>query len=246
LLDAGDIPAAAAIDGLHQMPGFSKGCRRGVVFAQLAGEVHAGDVAVAFGDDFQKLGIQLPKSGLGSGEALQASVKAGNAQAGLEILAPNEISTIQDVSKIIEKGSVILFVITILLFIIALEMVFEKRQARQKNRADQVLAEQGAEDDADGRHDDVSVFPLAIPMIAGPGSIATAMLYMQNADGDPVGIGIVSFAIGANLVLAGLIFLAAGPLIRTHPTPPRPGGVAIATTVSSRSCIRIAPDAGAT
>ena len=102
----------------------------------------------------------------------------------------------------------------VLLFLIALEMVFEKRQARQKNRADQVLAEQGAEDDADGRHDDVSVFPLAIPMIAGPGSIATAMLYMQNAGADPVGIGIVSFAIAANLVLAGLIFLAAGPLIR--------------------------------
>ena len=102
----------------------------------------------------------------------------------------------------------------VLLFLIALEMVFEKRQARQKNRADQVLAEQETVQEADGRHDDVSVFPLAIPMIAGPGSIATAMLYMQNAGSDPVGIGIVSFAIGANLVLAGLIFLAAGPLIR--------------------------------
>ena len=98
----------------------------------------------------------------------------------------------------------------VLLFLIALEMVFEKRQARQKTRADQVLADE----EASGRLDDVSVFPLAIPMIAGPGSIATAMLYMQNAGGDPVGIGIVSFAIGANLVLAGLIFLAAGPLLK--------------------------------
>jgi multiple antibiotic resistance protein len=97
-----------------------------------------------------------------------------------------------------------------LLFLIALEMVFEKRQARQKNRADQVLADE----EAAGRLDDVSVFPLAIPMIAGPGSIATAMLYMQNAGGDPVGIGIVSFAIGANLVLACLMFLAAGPLLK--------------------------------
>lgn len=98
----------------------------------------------------------------------------------------------------------------VLLFLIALEMVFEKRQQRQKTRADQVLAEE----EATGRVDDVSVFPLAIPMIAGPGSIATAMLYMQNAGGDPVSIGIVSFAMVANLVLAGLIFLAAGPLMR--------------------------------
>ena len=98
----------------------------------------------------------------------------------------------------------------ILLFLIALEMVFEKRQQRQKTRADQVLAEE----EATGRVDDVAVFPLAIPMIAGPGSIATAMLYMQNAGGDPVGVGIVSFAMVANLVLAGLIFLAAGPLMR--------------------------------
>ncbi|MCB0877284.1 MAG: hypothetical protein KDB46_13930, partial [Solirubrobacterales bacterium] len=68
----------------------------------------------------ERLGINLPKSGLGSGEALQASVKAGNAQAGLQILAPGEISTIQDVSKIIEKGSVLLFILTILLFIVAI------------------------------------------------------------------------------------------------------------------------------
>ncbi len=98
----------------------------------------------------------------------------------------------------------------VLLFLIALEMVFEKRQARQRDRADQVLAGE----EASGKVEDVSVFPLAIPMIAGPGSIATAMLYMQNAGGDPVGIGIVSFAIASNLVLACLIFLAAGPLLK--------------------------------
>ncbi len=97
-----------------------------------------------------------------------------------------------------------------LLFLIALEMVFEKRQARQKNRADQVLADE----EAAGRIDDISVFPIAIPMIAGPGSIATAMIYMRNAGGDPVDIGIICVAILANLLLAGLIFLAAGPLMK--------------------------------
>ena len=97
-----------------------------------------------------------------------------------------------------------------LLFLIALEMVFEKRQQRQKSRADQKLAEE----EAAGRLDDISVFPIGIPMIAGPGSIATAMLYMQNAGGDPVAIGIVSAALAGNLFLTLLIFLIAGPLMR--------------------------------
>ena len=97
-----------------------------------------------------------------------------------------------------------------LLFLIALEMVFEKRQQRQKSRADQKLAEE----EAAGRLDDISVFPIGIPMIAGPGSIATAMLYMQNTQGDAVAAAIVSGAIGLNLVLTLLIFLAAGPLLK--------------------------------
>jgi multiple antibiotic resistance protein len=97
-----------------------------------------------------------------------------------------------------------------LLFLIALEMVFEKRQQRQKSRADQKLAEE----EAAGRLDDISVFPIGIPMIAGPGSIATAMLYMQNTQGDPISMGIVSAAIGLNLVLTLLVFLVAGPLMK--------------------------------
>ena len=98
----------------------------------------------------------------------------------------------------------------VLLFLIAIEMVFEKRQERQKTRADAVLAEE----EVSGQPDDISVFPIGIPMIAGPGSIATAMLSMQSAGNDPVGIGIVAGAIGLNLVLCALIFMAAGPLMK--------------------------------
>ncbi len=97
-----------------------------------------------------------------------------------------------------------------LLFLIALEMVFERRQQRQKSRADRKLAEE----EAAGRLDDISVFPIGIPMLAGPGSIATAMLYMQNAGSDPVSVAITSAAIGANLLLAGFIFFVAGPLMK--------------------------------
>ena len=98
----------------------------------------------------------------------------------------------------------------VLLFLIAIEMVFEKRQERQKTRADAVLADS----EISGQLDDISVFPIGIPMIAGPGSIATAMLSMQSAGSDPVGVGIVVAAIGLNLVLTALIFLASGPLMK--------------------------------
>lgn len=95
-----------------------------------------------------------------------------------------------------------------LLFLIAIDMVFEKRQQRQKDRADQVLAEE------QGKPEDISVFPIGIPMIAGPGSIATAMLYMQNTNGEPVAMAIVTGAIGVNLLLTCAIFMAAGPLMK--------------------------------
>ncbi|MEM9667509.1 MAG: MarC family protein [Pseudomonadota bacterium] len=95
----------------------------------------------------------------------------------------------------------------VLLFLIALDMVFEKRTERRENRAEEVLA------DEDGPEDDVSVFPIGIPMIAGPGTIATAMLYMSNS-ASLVEKGVVLAALAANLLLCMFIFLAAGPFVR--------------------------------
>lgn len=98
----------------------------------------------------------------------------------------------------------------ILLFIIALDMVFEKRTERRENRAESVLADS---DETPEQLDDVSVFPLGIPMLAGPGSIATAMLYMsQHASW--VAKGAVLSAIVANMVICLIVFLAAGPLVK--------------------------------
>ena len=98
----------------------------------------------------------------------------------------------------------------ILLFIIALDMVFEKRTERRENRAESVLADS---DDTPEKLDDVSVFPIGIPMLAGPGSIATAMLYMSQHE-SWVGKGAVLSAISANMLICLCIFLAAGPLVK--------------------------------
>ncbi len=97
----------------------------------------------------------------------------------------------------------------VLLFIIALDMVFEKRTERREHRAEEVLEEHRD----DPEPEDVSVFPMGIPMIAGPGSIATAMFYMSEAP-TLVHQGIVLAAIGANLLILLVVFLLAGPIVR--------------------------------
>jgi multiple antibiotic resistance protein len=92
-----------------------------------------------------------------------------------------------------------------MLFLIALDMVFEKRTQRREERAVKVAATPEVED--------VSVFPMAMPMLAGPGAIAAVMLLQNEAKG-PEGSLVVLAALAAVLVLTMLALIAAGPLIR--------------------------------
>jgi multiple antibiotic resistance protein len=93
----------------------------------------------------------------------------------------------------------------IMLFMIALDMVFERRTARREHRALEVSATPEIED--------ISVFPMGIPMIAGPGSIASIMLLVGRSDGLDQTL-VVFAALAAVLVLTLLALLAAGPLMR--------------------------------
>lgn len=93
----------------------------------------------------------------------------------------------------------------IMLFLIALEMVFEKRQERREDRAQKVMDTPEVED--------VSVFPMSMPMIAGPGSIATVMLLVSRSDG-PAETAVVFGALATVLILTLIALLAAGPLMR--------------------------------
>src|SRR3954470_20089683 len=92
----------------------------------------------------------------------------------------------------------------ILLFLIAVDMVFEKRTERRETRAEEVSA---------AHVDDISVFPMAIPMIAGPGSIASTMLMMARSEG-AVQTLIVLGALLLTLLLTLVALLLAGPLMR--------------------------------
>jgi len=93
----------------------------------------------------------------------------------------------------------------IMLFLIAIDMVFEKRTQRREDRVQKIKETPEIED--------VSIFPMAMPMIAGPGSIATIMLLMARAQG-PEQSFIVLGALAANLLLMIVALLTVGPLMR--------------------------------
>ena len=74
----------------------------------------------------------------------------------------------------------------ILLFLTALDMLFQRSSERRENQTEDKII------------DDPSVFPLAIPLITGPGAIATVILI---AGAKPGLIGIASAGIVSTLVL---------------------------------------------
>ena len=92
----------------------------------------------------------------------------------------------------------------IMLFVIAIDMVFERRTQRREERAHSIEGTSDA--------DDISVFPMAMPMISGPGSIASAMLWVSRAE-TTLHIVIVLAAITVVMLITLATLLAAGPLM---------------------------------
>ncbi len=86
----------------------------------------------------------------------------------------------------------------ILLFLTAIEMLFEKRTQRRENQAES--------------ENDPSVFPLAMPLIAGPGAMTTMILLTGQYSGNIKGQAII-FAVMALVLTLVLIMFLAGNLI---------------------------------
>ncbi|HAQ34031.1 MAG: MarC family transcriptional regulator [Maricaulis sp.] len=99
----------------------------------------------------------------------------------------------------------------VLLFMIALDMIFEKRTERREERAEKMSHEDGT---PVGTEEDISVFPMAIPMLAGPGAIASIMLFMSGDGGTAGGQLAILAGLGGNLLACLVIFLTVGPLMR--------------------------------
>ena len=90
----------------------------------------------------------------------------------------------------------------ILLFLTALDMLFDRRTKRREGQAE-----------ADDDHDDPSVFPLAIPLIAGPGSIASVILLTGEKPGIEGLVTVMTITFGV-LIIMGLTMQASGYLER--------------------------------
>lgn len=92
----------------------------------------------------------------------------------------------------------------LLLFLTALDMLFERRGQRRKGQADAAEEDEG---------DDPSIFPIAIPLIAGPGSIATVILLAGQKPGAE-GLAYVIGVMISVILLVFLMFLVSGLLER--------------------------------
>lgn len=89
----------------------------------------------------------------------------------------------------------------VLLFLTAMDMLFDRRTKRREDRAEEE------------EHADPSVFPLGIPLIAGPGSIATMILLAGQHPGLQ-GLVVVIGVMLAVMAVVLLLYLSSGPLAR--------------------------------
>ena len=92
----------------------------------------------------------------------------------------------------------------VLLLLMAIDMVFARSSGGITTTED--------EDAEAGHRHDISVFPLATPLIAGPGTMGAAILLYAQAAGDPAHAAAVFAALGLVLALTFALLLAAARL----------------------------------
>lgn len=93
----------------------------------------------------------------------------------------------------------------LLLFSIASEMVFGVRIERQSKEAEEAIEE---------RVRNVAAFPLAIPLMAGPGAITATILLAGRSGGEPLRLMILLAVIAAVLAICFAVFALAGPIAK--------------------------------
>jgi MarC family membrane protein len=93
----------------------------------------------------------------------------------------------------------------ILLFLIAIDMLFARPTGAKRTEAEEREAAEG---------ENPAVFPLAVPMIAGPGTIATVLLLVNLSHGDRADVLVVAAAYAVALVVTWLCMRGSSLLLR--------------------------------
>jgi len=93
----------------------------------------------------------------------------------------------------------------LLLFTIAFEMLFGVRMRREGEAAEQALEEHVR---------NVAAFPLAIPLLAGPGAITATVLLAGRADGNLIRLGVLLAVVSLVAVACFVAFIFAGQIGR--------------------------------
>lgn len=93
----------------------------------------------------------------------------------------------------------------ILLFLIAVDMLFARRTGAKQSEEEEREAAAGGSG---------AVFPLAVPMIAGPGTIATVLVLSNLAHGDQLRMLVILAAYAAALTATWVSMLAGNLILR--------------------------------
>ena len=97
----------------------------------------------------------------------------------------------------------------VLLFLIAIDMLFARPTGAKRTEEEEREA---------AETQNPAVFPLAVPMIAGPGTIATVLLLVDLAHGDRLNLAIVALAYAAALLATWLCMRGSTFLLRVFST----------------------------
>ena len=97
----------------------------------------------------------------------------------------------------------------IILMFIAIDILFEKRKIRREKKVEEALDEKN--------YDEIVVFPIAIPFIAGPATLATIILLVGNNANFPESHVLVIIALIAALIVSLILMIGGSYIVKFLP-----------------------------
>ena len=97
----------------------------------------------------------------------------------------------------------------IILMLIAIDILFEKRKIRREKKVEEALDEKN--------YDEITIFPIAIPFIAGPSALATIILLIGNYANFPEFQVTVILALVAALIISLILMIGGSYIVKFLP-----------------------------